>query len=75
MYDFDTVYFYYREAAAGPRRRAIEGHSMADIDDLPDELPAITREDFESAIKRTRPSVSADALKEYDTWNQKFGSC
>jgi SpoVK/Ycf46/Vps4 family AAA+-type ATPase len=44
--------------------------------DLPKELVdigAISRLDFDSALKRTKPSVDQTQLKEYEEFTQTFG--
>jgi len=64
----------FREAAAGPRRRKLQGYTYDDLDALSDDLPPITNDDFRLAITNTRPTVSADVVKKHDDWQMKFGS-
>jgi vacuolar protein-sorting-associated protein 4 len=37
------------------------------------DIGLITREDFDSALKRTKPSVDQTQLKEYEEFTQTFG--
>ena len=62
-----------REAAAGPRRRLMHGCSTDDLEQLPDELPPITVQDFDAAVVRTKPTVSREVVEKHETWNDKFG--
>lgn len=71
---FDTNVFLVREAAAGPRRRLMSGHTTEELDDLSDDLPPITSDDFTSAIENTKPTVSSDIVERHTQWNLKFGS-
>ncbi|XP_065071339.1 fidgetin-like protein 1 [Rhopilema esculentum] len=60
-----------REAALGP----IRSIGMKDIRFItPDEVRPILLQDFESALKSIRPSVSQKDLEAYTSWNQLYGS-
>ena len=37
-------------------------------------IPKIMFEDFELAIKNTRPSVAAESIARFESWNREFGS-
>ena len=62
-----------KDAAYGPIREL----SMMKIDigsvDL-DEVRGIMLKDFEESMKSIRKSVSQDQLKDYEKWNEEFGS-
>ncbi|XP_061454426.1 fidgetin-like protein 1 isoform X1 [Rhineura floridana] len=59
-----------REASLGP----IRSLQSADITTIaPEQVRSIVFQDFDSALKTVRPSVSSKDLELYDTWNQTFG--
>ncbi|MCS7127646.1 MAG: ATP-binding protein, partial [Thaumarchaeota archaeon] len=39
-----------------------------------DEIPEITHEDFQEAIRKRRPSISKETLKRYEEWNRMYGA-
>ena len=39
-----------------------------------EQLRPISASDFEAAMRRVRPSVSAASLHQYEDWNQAYGS-
>eukprot|EP01080_Neovahlkampfia_damariscottae_P011178 gene11178-3999_t len=58
-----------QEAALNPIRE------LTDIRNVNlEDLRPITCSDFMLGLESTRPSVSQDDLKQYEEWNQKFGS-
>ncbi|XP_013916406.1 PREDICTED: fidgetin-like protein 1 [Thamnophis sirtalis] len=60
-----------REASLGP----IRSLQTLDITTVrPEQVRSIAFQDFESAFKTVRPSVSSTDLELYETWNQMFGS-
>ncbi|NXR12095.1 FIGL1 protein, partial [Semnornis frantzii] len=59
-----------REASLGPIR-SIQSADIATI--MADQVRPIAFQDFESAFKTVRPSVSSKDLELYETWNQTFG--
>ncbi|NXP73797.1 FIGL1 protein, partial [Ramphastos sulfuratus] len=59
-----------REASLGPIR-SIQSVDIATI--MPDQVRPIAFQDFESAFRTVRPSVSSKDLQLYETWNQTFG--
>ncbi|XP_026558064.1 fidgetin-like protein 1 [Pseudonaja textilis] len=60
-----------REASLGP----IRSLKSLDITTIrPEQVRSIAFQDFESAFKTVRPSVSSTDLELYETWNQMFGS-
>ncbi|XP_042332224.1 fidgetin-like protein 1 isoform X2 [Sceloporus undulatus] len=59
-----------REASLGP----IRSLQSVDITTVkPEQVRSIAFEDFNSALKTVRPSVSSKDLELYDSWNQTFG--
>ncbi|ESO01972.1 hypothetical protein HELRODRAFT_94331 [Helobdella robusta] len=60
-----------REAALGPIRR-LDFNDIQNISE--DQVQAIDLQDFLSALKQVKASVSSQDLKLYLDWNQKFGS-
>ncbi|XP_065832863.1 spastin-like isoform X2 [Oscarella lobularis] len=60
-----------RDAAMGPLR----GLDSNMIRHVPaNEVRKINFSDFQTSLKRIRPSVSGSTLKAYQDWNQKYGS-
>uniref|UniRef100_A0ABM5GLX7 Fidgetin-like protein 1 n=2 Tax=Pogona vitticeps TaxID=103695 RepID=A0ABM5GLX7_9SAUR len=59
-----------REASLGPIR-SLQSVDIATI--TPDQVRRIVFQDFDSALKTVRPSVSSKDLEMYDMWNQTFG--
>nr|XP_034957276.1 fidgetin-like protein 1 [Zootoca vivipara] len=59
-----------REASLGPIR-SLQSIDITTI--APEQVRSIVFQDFESALKTVRPSVSSKDLELYDTWNQTFG--
>jgi len=66
-----------REAAMAPMRRLVAEKEPAEIAELKQagnlEL-VVEKEDFESAIKSTQPSVDAHMTERYEAWQEEFGS-
>ncbi|KAM3823087.1 fidgetin-like protein 1 isoform 1-T1 [Vipera latastei] len=60
-----------REASLGPIR-SLQSLDITTI--RPEQVRTIAFQDFESAFKTVRPSVSSKDLELYETWNQMFGS-
>ncbi|XP_063160249.1 fidgetin-like protein 1 [Candoia aspera] len=60
-----------REASLGPIR-SLQSVDIAAI--RPEQVRSIAFQDFDSAFKTVRPSVSSKDLELYETWNQMFGS-
>lgn len=60
-----------REASLGPIR-SLQALDITTI--RPEQVRSIAFQDFESAFKTVRPSVSSTDLELYETWNQMFGS-
>ncbi|ETE59500.1 Fidgetin-like protein 1, partial [Ophiophagus hannah] len=60
-----------REASLGPIR-SLQSLDITTI--RPEQVRSIAFQDFESAFKTVRPSVSSTDLELYETWNQMFGS-
>lgn len=68
----------------------LEGYSPADIysicldaqttalrrvfEEGVEEVPEITQEDFLEAVKKRRPSISAETLRRYEEWNRAYGA-
>ena len=75
-YSGADVHVLCRDAAMMTMRKAVEGKSPAEIIEL-QQSGALEGElrlaDFEQAMRRTPPSVSADDLSRYDEWNAEFG--
>lgn len=40
----------------------------------PDQIRPITIKDFKESIKTVKPSTNTQALKEIESWNEKYGS-
>lgn len=60
-----------REASLGPIR-SLQSDDIATI--TPEQVRPIAFQDFDSALKVVRPSVSSKDLEVYDSWNRTFGS-
>ena len=60
-----------REAALGPIR-SIDAGSIEHI--TVDQVRPITYQDFVSALRHVRCTVSANDLKAFEEWNRQFGS-
>ncbi|XP_007423490.1 fidgetin-like protein 1 [Python bivittatus] len=60
-----------REASLGPIR-SLQSVDITTI--TPEQVRSIAFQDFDSAFKTVRPSVSSKDLELYETWNQMFGS-
>lgn len=61
-----------REAALGPIR-SLQGVDISAISK--DDVRPIILEDFQKALQRVRPSVSAKDLDLFQQWNKQFGCC
>jgi SpoVK/Ycf46/Vps4 family AAA+-type ATPase len=60
-----------QEAALGP----IRSLGFIDIANIsPDEVRPVSVDDFKSALKRVRASVSPDVLDSYVAWDKMYGS-
>ena len=53
--------------------KRVEVASLADIPPGKLRAPPITSEDFENALKSTRPSVSHEAVRKYEAWSKGLG--
>ena len=66
-----------RDASFMAARRRITGLSAAQLRELKEEeiasLP-VTKEDFESAIKKIKSSVNKADIHKYEDWLKQFGS-
>lgn len=69
-----------REAAMAPMRRLLAQHSMDDLQSMRDRgnlsagVAQVQKEDYEAALRQTKPSVPAATIARYEQWNQMFGS-
>ena len=59
-----------REAAMHPVRELMRGLEATEASGLRD----VTLYDFELALRKVRPNLTAEALLLFDEWNEKFGS-
>lgn len=59
-----------REASLGPIR-SLQSIDITTV--TPEQVRPIVFQDFDSALKMVRPSVSSKDLELYDIWNQTFG--
>ncbi|XP_062972323.1 fidgetin-like protein 1 [Elgaria multicarinata webbii] len=59
-----------REASLGPIR-SLQSVDITTV--TPEQVRCIVFQDFDSALKTVRPSVSSKDLELYETWNQTFG--
>lgn len=63
------------EASLTPMREMLKGIGPEKLLELKqNDIPRLTLNHFRTALKKTRPSVSQDDLKEYLAWDKKFGS-
>ncbi|KAL8210424.1 hypothetical protein R6Q57_004861 [Mikania cordata] len=61
-----------KDASMGPLREAMRNTEITEL--KKEDLRAVTLQDFESALKEVRPSVSVNELGTYEAWNNQFGS-
>lgn len=69
-YSGSDLYALCAEAALGPVREL--GEAIGDVD--ASSVRSMTRQDFETAVRMVRASVSDSDLAGYVEWNEKFGS-
>jgi katanin p60 ATPase-containing subunit A1 len=77
-YSGADIHLVCREAAMMPMRALLARYSPVEISAMKAEnrldiLP-VTWNDFEAAIRNTKPSVSSTYINRYDEWDSKYGS-
>jgi len=60
-----------QEAALGPVRRLFDTNNTSGNTE---ELPAISDDDFDNALRMVRPSVGSEQLAQYEEFDDRFGS-
>lgn len=64
-----------KEAAMGPVRTLLRQKLVGGVQALEsDNLPPITKRDFETASRQAKATVSQTDLGMYEKWNRDFGS-
>ena len=77
-YSGADIHLVCREAAMMPMRALLTRYSPGQISSMKAsqdlDIPPVTWNDFEEAIRNTKPSVSAAYLNRYNEWDMKYGS-
>ncbi|KAH9260848.1 hypothetical protein BASA81_001315 [Batrachochytrium salamandrivorans] len=63
-----------REASMGPLRDVMRNKATNNNNNNNKQLRAITRKDFDVALRSVKASVSSKDLAEFERWNEEFGT-